>query len=149
MDRTYGYAPRFYGDKHSMRCTIKRKSVINDLRKYSKKYNSFDWKLHRSIQHGSKRIKNAFLRGFFDGDGSFTKASANCYRIRFFSVNIKELRKVQTILTSLSMKNKLYGPYFGNRSKTGYYELTLNTKAATHFIKTIKPTKIDFECRNN
>src|SRR3989338_7375383 len=38
LESVYGYKIRFYGNPHSMRCTIKRKDVIHDLMKYSKTY---------------------------------------------------------------------------------------------------------------
>ena len=142
LEKIYKYKIKFYGNPHSMRCTIKRKDVIHDLIKYSKTYNSFEWKLHKTICNGSPGVKLGFLRGYFDGDGSISKTSKNRYKIRIFSVNIKELKKIQKILNSLSMKSKIYGPYIGGRGKTGIYELTLISENAISFVNKVKPTKI-------
>lgn len=142
LNKIYGYEIKFYGKPNSMRCTIKRKDVIKDLMQYSKTYNSFGWRLHKSIISGSKHVKLGFLRGFFDGDGSISLTTKNRYKIRFFSVNLKELKKVQKITNSLGMRSKIYGPYWGKSSKTGIYELTLISKDAIDFVSAVNPTKI-------
>jgi intein/homing endonuclease len=124
-----------------MRITIKRKDVVQDLVKYSK-YNSFVWKIPKEIFHGQTKLKIAFLRGLFDGDGNFSIVRKNEIRARIYSVNIRELRKVHQIVNSFEIQNKIYGPYFSTKSKTGIYMLTITGKNAISFIKLIKPTKI-------
>lgn len=141
LKKVYNYALKFYGPSNSMRITIKRRKVIDDLIKYSK-YNSFVWKIPKEILFGSKKMKIAFLRGLFDGDGNYSIVRKNEIRARIYSVNIKELRKVSKILFSFEIKNIIYGPYFGPKSKTGIYELTTTGKNAEAFIKLIRPTKI-------
>ncbi len=142
LNKIYGYKIKFYGKPNSMRCTIKRKDVIKDLMQYSKTYNSFGWKLHKFILTGTRQVKLSFLSGFFDGDGSISLTSKNRYKIRLFSVNLKELKKVEKLINSLGMKSKVYGPYWGKGSKTGIYELTLISKDAINFVNNVKPVKI-------
>ena len=142
LETIYGYRIKFYGNPHSMRCTIKRKDVIHDLIKYSKTYNSFEWKLHKSIVDGSEDVKLGFLRGYFDGDGSISLTSKNRYKIRIFSVNLTELKKIEKMISSLGMRTRIYGPYLGKSSKTGIYELTLISQDAINFVNNVKPSKI-------
>ena len=142
LKKIYDYPLHFYGKPNSLRITIKRKDVVDDLVTYTK-YNSFVWKIPKEIINGPKKVKIAFLRGLFDGDGTFNVVKKYGVRARIYSVNFKELRKINKILISFGIKNKVYGPYFSTKSKTGIYELDMNGNYAKLFLKLIKPNKVN------
>ena len=119
MLKVYNYAPRPTGIKTSMKIRIKKKSVIEDLVKYTE-FGSKKWRIPEDIFNSSIDIKSSFIRGLFDGDGSITK-----YKIRLVSVNKEGICGVKDLLNSIGIECRTGGPLkvSGNRKPT--YELII------------------------
>ena len=95
------------------------------------------------IKYGSHAIRTAFIRGFFDTDGS---SSVNHdkydYRIRFGQIDKQIILDVKEILESLRFKvSNLLGPYQYKENAKPYYEIQIHGKHQfLRFAKIIKPT---------
>lgn len=74
---------------------IQRISIFEDLERYGN-VDSFNWKIPKEILDSNKKIIAAWLRAFFDGDGSVEfDIKEGHYRILAYSVNLKGLKKYQ------------------------------------------------------
>jgi intein/homing endonuclease len=100
-----------------------------------------DW-----IKYGSYEIKTAFLRGFFDADGSYCLNRAKYdYRVRFGQVEKQIIRDIKDMLESLGFKTgKLLGPYEYKEDAKPYYEVQVHGRdQVKDFNEIVKPSHPD------
>jgi len=90
------------------------------------------WKVPFFVKCGSDNIKIAFIRGFFDGDGTCIN------RIRFFSTNINGLKDVSVLLQHLNFKHTIQKPIIKQNRKP-CYTLQVSERKKETFLNTIKP----------
>ncbi len=90
------------------------------------------WKIPNSVIYGDKNIKIAFLRGYFDGDGT----SSGC--ARFFSTNKSGLNQVAQLLKNLKIKHTFQGPIIKAKRKPAYI-IQISRKEKEIFLNLINP----------
>jgi DNA-binding transcriptional regulator WhiA len=136
LDREYNYYPNIVlSNKNVFRVCITKNSVLDDLTGIAN-FGSSEWFIPSEIVSGNDQIKRAFIRGFFDGDGSVDFAEKKIPRIRINSINLNGLKQIRELLKSLSIESKVNGPYKRNKRKD-CYELLLKTSSVIKFIKYI------------
>lgn len=116
----YNYAPRPTGIKTSMKIRIRKKSVIRDLLRYTD-FGCMKWSVPNEIFKGNNKILAPFIRGLFDGDGTFQR-----YAIILTSINLKGVKKVSKALKLLGIKSRIMGPYQGRGNVRPIYHLLIN-----------------------
>jgi len=62
------------------------------------KFGCFKWRVPLDIINGNKKIKQGFLRGFYDSEGSINTYREKYKKIRAVSVNKKGLKEVSNLL---------------------------------------------------
>ncbi|HLC97338.1 MAG TPA: LAGLIDADG family homing endonuclease [Candidatus Nanoarchaeia archaeon] len=90
------------------------------------------WRVPKAISLGTKAVKIAFLRGYFDGDGT----AITCPRM--FSTNRAGLRQVSQLLSSLNFKHTLQGPHYKEKRKPAY-TIQISRKDKERFLNLIRP----------
>ena len=94
------------------------------------------------IRGGSHTVRTAFIRGFFDTDGSYcVNYDKYDYRVRFGQIDKQVILDVREILQGLRFKvSELLGPYQYKKDARPYYEIQLHGKHQfLRFSKIIKP----------
>jgi DNA-binding transcriptional regulator WhiA len=95
LDREYNYYPNIVlSNKNVFRVCITKNSVLDDLTEIAN-FGSSEWFIPSEIVSGNDQIKRAFIRGFFDGDGSVDFAEKKIPRIRINSINLNGLYQVK------------------------------------------------------
>jgi len=122
-------------NKNVFRICITKNGIINDLTQRIN-FGFLKWSVPREIMSSNKKIKAAFIRGIFDGDGSIDFVDRKIPRIRIYSVNLKSLKQVKQLLEDLFINCKINGPYIKTKRRP-LYELLLQTKSIMKFIKYI------------
>lgn len=90
--------------------------------------------------NSTKRSQIAFIRGYFDGDGT---ASG---RIRFFSTNELGLKQVSELLKKLKIKHTTQDPVLKEKRKP-LYIIQISEKEKERFLNLIQPvSKIPGQC---
>ena len=93
MLKVYDYAPRITGVSKSLRIHIKKKSVVQNLLEFTD-FGYAKWQVPKNIQNSNARIKSAFIRGLYEGDGTkLQRTSRNGYFIDFNMKNKEALRQ--------------------------------------------------------
>lgn len=134
--REYSYYPNIVlSNKNVFRVCITKNIVIDDLTGMAK-FGSSEWFIPNEIFLGDDQIKRAFIRGFFDGDGSVDFAEKKIPRIRIYSTNSNGIKQIKKLLHSLLIESNINGPYRRNKRKD-CYELLLRTSSVIKFIKCI------------
>ncbi|MFH0929119.1 MAG: LAGLIDADG family homing endonuclease [Candidatus Aenigmatarchaeota archaeon] len=129
----YDYEPKITkSNKNVFRVCITKKNIIRDLLRYVK-LGCLKWDVPECVLESNDKIKLAFIRGFFDGDGSvdFTRSTP---RIRFSSSNRNGLESLCLLLDSFGLEYSLNGPY---ARRLPSFELLLKTKSVKKFIKLV------------
>ena len=128
LNKEFDYYPKI--TKHG-KINICRRDIIRKIINYTP-LGHLKWRVPKEIIESNNSIKIAFLRGYFDGDGTVSN------RIRFFSTNIIGLRKVSIILNSLEIKHTLPKPILKYNRKPLHY-IQVSEKEKERFLKIIKP----------
>jgi len=90
------------------------------------------WRVPSLIMNSTKHVQIAFIRGYFDGDGT---ASG---RIRFFSTNELGLKQVSQLLKKLNITHTLQGPIFREKRKPSYI-IQVSEKEKERFLNLVQP----------
>jgi hypothetical protein len=143
LRKCYHYERRVTGVPDARRIVIVKMSVFKDLLSFTD-YGCLKWRVPKIIINTrNKRIKSAFLRGYYEGDGVRPDLNKNrnlILRARFNSKNLVGLKQVAKLLKDLNIKSNLH---FSSKRKKEC-ELCLYGKNARTFINLTKPLK----CRN-
>jgi len=84
------------------RTTISGREMTRDLRRYLGDSNrTFNWRIPNQILRSNKTCKAAFLKGFFDSEGSVDKK----FSLRIHSSNVYGLEQIMSLLKNLSIKS--------------------------------------------
>ena len=110
LNKEFNYKPNI--TKHS-KINICKRDIIRNITSYVD-IGHMKWAVPISINKSENNIKIAFLRGYFDGDGT----SSN--RVRFFSSNKKGLMQVSNILNNLKFKHTFQGPIIKENRKPSF-----------------------------
>ena len=86
----------------------------------------------KSIIISKREIKVAFLRGFFDGDGTTSN------RVRIFSSNPKGIKQLSDLINSLNFKHTIQDPIKREKRKDSFV-IQISQKERESFLKEIKP----------
>jgi len=140
LKKCYEYERRITGIHDATKVAIKRKVVVKDLLSFTN-YGHLKWRIPKIILNTrNKRLKIAFLRGYYEGDGvrpDLNKKKNLIIRVRFGSTNLIGLKQVIKLLKDLNIKSNLH--FSSIRKKE--YELCLCGRNARTFIKLTKPLK--------
>ena len=128
LSQAYNHPFRITKDN---RINIAKKTIVRNLLSYTD-FGYFKWKVPQQIKDSSLPVKIAFIRGYFDGDGT-AKSS-----IRFFSVNKPSLKEVSNLLKYLGYKHTFLGPYF-KHGKLPSYVIQVSRSQKKMFLKQVKP----------
>ncbi|MAF99470.1 MAG: hypothetical protein CMH61_02560 [Nanoarchaeota archaeon] len=90
------------------------------------------WQIPKSVTNSDKEIKIAFLRGFFDGDGT----ASGC--VRMFSTNYPGIKQLSQLLNDLSFKHTIQGPIIKDGRKPSYI-IQISRKEEERFLKGVDP----------
>jgi len=135
--KEYGYRPKItLSNKNVFRVCITKNFVLDDLLQENN-FGTLNWFIPTQILNSDKKVKAAFIRGIFDGDGSIDFADKKIPRIRISSRNLTGLKQLKELLQFLNINSKVNGPYKG-LNRNSIYELLLQTKSVIKFIKIIK-----------
>jgi intein/homing endonuclease len=91
-----------------------------------------NWKIPNSVLDSNKKIKIAFLRGFFDGDGTAISI------VRMFSTNKVGIQQLSKLLFDLNFKHTIQNPVIKPNRKP-HYVLQLSRKDQIKFLEEINP----------
>ena len=134
----FEYEPKItLSNKNVFRVCITKNSVIDDLLEHGK-FGTLTWKVPEIILQGNQEMQTAFIRGFFDGDGSVDLMNKKLPRVRINSTNPKGLKQLNQLLQNLNIGAKINGPYKSKRQDRKFvYELLLGSESIIRFIKLI------------
>jgi intein/homing endonuclease len=110
---------------------IGTREVIREIVEYTELGNE-KWLVPELISLADDQVKIAFIRGYFDGDGTASNT------IRFFSVNKQGILEVFNLVRSLGFKVTFQGPILKSNRKPAYI-IQLSRKERERFLKTIRP----------
>jgi intein/homing endonuclease len=91
------------------------------------------WKVPDAVLDAQVEIKIAFIRGYFDGDGTVSN------RVRMFSTNKTGLIQVSKILEELEIKHSLPKPIIKQNRKPLFY-IQISEREKERFLNIIKPS---------
>lgn len=128
IKRAFGYKVNITKDN---KINICKRAIIKSLLNHTPLGNE-KWRVPGFIINSSKNIKLAFLRGYFDGDGTASN------RMRFFSINYKGIKQICKLLTDLQVKHTLQGPVL-KKGKKPSYVIQISEKEKEKFLKDLKP----------
>lgn len=134
--KEFGYESKV--TKHG-KINIGKLSIIQHIISYTI-LGHLKWKVPSLIMNSTKRSQIAFIRGYFDGDGT---ASG---RIRFFSTNELGLKQVSELLKKLKIKHTTQDPVLKEKRKP-LYIIQISEKEKERFLNLIQPvSKIPGQC---
>ncbi|MFA5142191.1 MAG: LAGLIDADG family homing endonuclease [Candidatus Woesearchaeota archaeon] len=90
------------------------------------------WRVPSKILSSDDSIKKAFVRGYFDGDGTASKS------IRFFSTNIEGLSGVLSLLNQVGFSAYMIKPQLKPNRKP-LYALRIPNSEKERFLNTVEP----------
>jgi intein/homing endonuclease len=128
LESVYDYSPSIAKD----RIRICRRDIIRALLFYTQIDHMY-WRVPIAVRGGSSSVKCAFVRGFFEGDGSVSKGY-----IRFSSANNVGLQAVSSLLFDLGVDHSLNGPYL-RKGRKAAYEIYVYQRSKDTFLKKVKP----------
>ncbi len=131
----YGYKRRVTGIWTARKVVMKKKSVMKDLLRFSD-YGHTRWRVPVAVANGTKKIKYAFLRGIFDGDGNITNS-----RIRLYSTNLAGLLEVGNLLRSIDIAYRFEGPFRIPKRKDFYDIIIQKKEAVSKYITLVGSNK--------
>ncbi len=143
LDKCYEYKPNIGVDKRTgvYRLPITKGKIIDDI-KQDINLGKKRWNVPIKVLNGSSNIKKAFIRGFFDGDGSTDITKYGTPRIRISSCNLKGLKNLSKLLVEFTIQHSFLGPYKRKRKRKRklrmpMYEINVKKASVNKFIKTI------------
>lgn len=99
------------GFKGVKKVTIGKHLIIDDLVKHTA-FGVLKWRVPSSVLKGRRQVKAAFIRGYFDGDGSISFVKRSGYPIlTLTSSNRTGLKQVSSLLSEFKILHATYGPY--------------------------------------
>jgi hypothetical protein len=137
IERNFGGKPSFYFDsRHGVWClSFTSKKVFEELLKLAEfGGNQSDWLTPSWVLAGSREFKAAFVRGFFDAEGSvnsFEKTSLSVpekdVRIYFAQANQGVLEEIREILSEFGIRcGRVCGPYVKKGTSTEMFGLMIH-----------------------
>lgn len=138
LKSVYNYERKVTGVTKAKKVTIIKKDVIKDILLFGD-FGYMKWRVPSEILYSKPKIKIAFLKGFYEGDGikpNFNK-NGSIRRVRFCSKNKNGLKQLMKLLSDLNIKSNIY---LSSRER-GEYELTMFGDGARKFIELSKPLK--------
>ncbi len=90
------------------------------------------WNVPKDVLEGDEIVKQSFIRGYFDGDGT------SSHNVRFFSTNERGLLSVYQLLSDLKFNPSFTKPMLKEKRKP-LYVLQLSLKEKERFLKEINP----------
>lgn len=91
---------------------LRSKLVFEDLQNFGK-YRSKNWDIPNEIMNSSMKIKAAFLRAFFDDEGSPIVSSKE---VRLYSINSNGLKEIANILNEFGIGTCIKKGYGAKRN---------------------------------
>ncbi len=136
IENNFGKKPSFYFDKrHSVWClSITSKKAFQELSKLAEfTGDQKTWLTPRWIVFGSTAVKSAYVRGFFDAEGSINSfekkrvvPEANI-RIYLAQANKDVLEEIKKIISEFRIKcGRVCGPYVKQGTSTKMYALMIH-----------------------
>jgi len=128
LAKEFDYHPNILNDSKINICKM---NIIRTIIKQTP-LGHLKWKVPNSVKRSNKKIKLAFLRGYFDGDGTASNT------IRFFSTNKQGLLQVSSLLDDFKFKHTMQGPILKEKRKPSYI-IQLSRKEKERFLKILQP----------
>ncbi len=137
IEKVYGVKPSYkyrktkninWSDTYTVYC--RQKAIFNDIESFGA-FSTKTWRTPSEILNSNKNIISAFLRGFFDSEGTVNPKKYNRY-IRADSTNIKGLREIVYLLKKLDIK-----PTKISKDRDCYYVSISNIDGLEKFYKYI------------
>jgi len=128
LKKEFGYEPNITKDNKINVCKV---NIIREIISYSP-LGHLKWKVPQEIKNSSDKVKIAFIRGYFDGDGTVSN------RIRFFSSNKQGIVQVSDLLKDLKFKHTIQGPIIREKRKPSYV-LQISEKEKERFLNVVRP----------
>ncbi len=136
LKEIYNYNPNVGLDRGNFRIPITKNYIIFDIKeKVRLGHNS--WTIPRFIISGNKKIKKAFIRGFFDGDGSTDISKSKTPRVRLTSTNRKGIKEISELLLQLELNHSLLGPYRRGENRKPEFQINIKKDSIIKFINEI------------
>lgn len=137
IEREFGKKASFYFDeRHAVWClSLTSKKVFQELSKLAEfTGDQSTWLTPSRILNGSNEVKEAYVRGFFDAEGSinsFEKTTLNIpqknIRIYFAQANQPVLEEVRQIISESGIRcGSVCGPYVKKGTLTEMYALNIH-----------------------
>ncbi len=126
--KQFDYSTRI--TKH-FKVNICKMSIIKNITSYTKLGHT-NWKVPDFVLTSNDETKEAFIRGYFDGDGTISKS------IRFFSTNNNGLNQVFQLLVDLGFKPYFEKPMLKENRKP-LYVIHIKQRERERFLSLIKP----------
>ncbi len=128
LSKAFGYNANITKDN---KINIGKRIIIGCITSYTP-LGHLKWRVPSSILNLDDHVKIAFLRGYFDGDGT---ASG---RIRMFSANKIGIKQVSQLLKKLNITHTLQGPIFREKRKPSYI-IQVSEKEKERFLNLVQP----------
>jgi len=128
LSKEFSYIPNITKDN---KINIGKRNVIKHIINYTDLGN-LRWRVPSLVDNSSMSVQIAFLRGYFDGDGTASN------RVRMFSVNKTGLNQVSKLLKNLKVKHTMQGPIFKKNRKPSYI-IQISETDKERFLKIINP----------
>lgn len=109
---------------------IDSKQAYLDLERYGK-FGVYVWRVPEQIRNGDEDIKKAFLRGYFNSDGS---VDVKGHRVTAYSANYKGVSDIVDLLEDFGIKAKIYP---NRKGENTYFHLYLHNWQNLNIFKEI------------
>jgi len=135
INKEYGYIPNILTKSQvTPRIVLGRVKPVDELTSYSQ-FGCERWIIPDCIVNGSDEIKFRFIKGFFDGDGTYSRGEP-----RIYSANKKSLFNLYELLEKLNISCTFLGPR-KTKGKKDMYEIYIRAKSRQRFITLVAPIK--------
>lgn len=84
---------------------LRCKDAYEDLARYGR-YGCLEWRVPRQIRKGSRAVQRAFLRSFFDDEGSVLETE-----VRLYSTNLAGLKDIVRLLRDFRIETCIRGGF--------------------------------------
>lgn len=128
LDKEFKLKPKI--TKHN-KINIANKEVIKKIITQTE-LGHLSWKIPSSVMKGNINVKIAFLRGFFDGDGTAINVA------RFFSTNEGGIKQLSILLTAIGVLHTIQKAV-KKEGRKPLHSIQISRKDYTWFINTLKP----------
>lgn len=127
--KEFNYNPKITKHGKVNICTMK---IIKEITEYTK-LGHINWKVPEDLFDADETVKIAYLRGYFDGDGTVSNNKP-----RFFSTNKNSLYQIKKLLEQLGFHPNFQKPELKTGRKP-LHTLYINAEERERFLKTINP----------